>query len=109
MSVKSIGMALCRAYKSTIKPAMHDSSVYTFFRGLRLKRRTFMKSCATGALAVWADGWLVGQVLDTHELEMEFRNPPSSAGPHNWWHWMNGNISEIGITRDIEAMKRVGV
>ena len=68
-----------------------------------------MKSCAAGALAVWADGWLVGQVLDNHELEMEFRNPPSSAGPHNWWHWMNGNISEIGITRDIEAMKRVGV
>ena len=74
-----------------------------------MKRRTFMKSCAAGALTLWADGWLVAQAADAHELERDFRNPPPSAGPHNWWHWMNGNISEIGITRDLEAMKRVGV
>jgi hypothetical protein len=74
-----------------------------------MKRRTFMKSCAAGALTLWAEGWPITQVADANELERNFRNPPPSAGPHNWWHWMNGNISEIGITRDLEAMKRVGV
>src|SRR4051794_4563075 len=38
-----------------------------------------------------------------------FQNPPDSAKPHTWWHWMNGNISKEGITADLEAMKRVGV
>lgn len=38
-----------------------------------------------------------------------FRNPPSSAKPHTWWHWVNGNISREGITADLEAMKRVGI
>src|SRR5262245_61858173 len=38
-----------------------------------------------------------------------FRNPPNSARPHTWWHWVNGNISREGITADLEAMKRVGI
>ncbi len=42
-------------------------------------------------------------------LEEGFRNPPSSAKPHTWWHWVNDNISKEGITADLEAMKRVGV
>lgn len=42
-------------------------------------------------------------------LEAGFRNPPNSAKPHTWWHWVNDNISKEGITADLEAMKRVGV
>ncbi|MGQ9881806.1 MAG: glycosyl hydrolase [Armatimonadota bacterium] len=42
-------------------------------------------------------------------LEEGFRNPPNSAKPHTWWHWVNDNISKEGITADLEAMKRVGV
>lgn len=42
-------------------------------------------------------------------LEQGFRQPPDSAKPHTWWHWMNGNITREGITADLEAMKRVGV
>src|SRR5438552_14146804 len=38
-----------------------------------------------------------------------FRNPPASAKPHTWWHWINGNISAEGITADLEAMKRAGI
>ena len=25
-----------------------------------------------------------------------FENPPNSARPRVWWHWMNGNISQRG-------------
>jgi hypothetical protein len=38
-----------------------------------------------------------------------FRNPPSSAKPHTWWHWMDGNVTREGITADLEAMKEVGI
>ncbi|MBQ9432289.1 MAG: hypothetical protein IJU44_12145 [Kiritimatiellae bacterium] len=43
------------------------------------------------------------------ELEKGFANPPDSAKPHTWWHWMNGNISKEGITADLEAMAKVGI
>jgi len=36
-----------------------------------------------------------------------FKNPPNSAKPRVWWHWMNGNITKEGITADLEWMKRV--
>ncbi|MBM3496560.1 MAG: hypothetical protein FJX72_19915, partial [Armatimonadetes bacterium] len=42
-------------------------------------------------------------------LAAAFRNPPDSAKPHTWWHWMNGNSSKAGITADLEAMKRAGI
>lgn len=42
-------------------------------------------------------------------LEAGFRNPPNSAKPHTWWHWLNGNTSKVGITADLEAMKRAGI
>ena len=38
-----------------------------------------------------------------------FQNPPTSAKPQTWWHWMNGNITKEGITADLESMKRVGI
>lgn len=42
-------------------------------------------------------------------LERGFRNPPDSARPRVWWHWMNGNITKEGIRLDLEWMKRVGI
>src|SRR5258707_6931815 len=42
-------------------------------------------------------------------LQSGFLNPPDSAKPQTWWHWMNGNITKEGITLDLEAMKRVGL
>jgi hypothetical protein len=50
--------------------------------------------------------------LDTNpgsSLEESFRDPPETARPRVWWHWMNGNITKDGIAKDIEWMKRVGI
>ena len=41
--------------------------------------------------------------------EEQFRDPPQSARPRVWWHWMNGNISKDGIAKDLAWMKRVGI
>ncbi|MHB1700379.1 MAG: glycosyl hydrolase [Acidobacteriaceae bacterium] len=42
-------------------------------------------------------------------MKRGFINPPSSSRPRVWWHWMNGNITQEGITLDLEWMHRVGV
>jgi hypothetical protein len=42
-------------------------------------------------------------------LKSGFMNPPQSARPLVWWHWMNGNISKEGIKLDLEWMHRVGI
>ena len=42
-------------------------------------------------------------------LEDQFRDPPNSARPRVWWHWMNGNITKDGIAKDLAWMKRVGI
>jgi len=43
------------------------------------------------------------------ELESRFLNPPDSAKPYVWWHWMGPNFSKSGITKDLEAMKAAGI
>ena len=43
------------------------------------------------------------------ELERNFKNPPDSAKPRVWWHWVGGNVTKEGITKDLEWMKRVGI
>lgn len=47
--------------------------------------------------------------VPTDELAAGFVNPPQSARPHTWWHWVSGNVSREGITADLEAMKRIGL
>lgn len=58
----------------------------------------------TGLLLLTA---LKGNVADP--LAAGFTNPPASARPHTWWHWMNGNVTKAGITADLEAMKQAGI
>ncbi|MGN6643911.1 MAG: glycosyl hydrolase, partial [Verrucomicrobiota bacterium] len=52
---------------------------------------------------------LVVSAAPSDSLEKGFLNPPDSAKPQTWWHWMNGNISKAGITADLEAMKEIGL
>jgi hypothetical protein len=41
--------------------------------------------------------------------EYEFKNPPAGVKIHTWWHWLDGNITKEGITKDLEAMKEQGI
>ncbi len=43
------------------------------------------------------------------DLENQFKDPPESAKPRTWWHWVDGNVTKHGITGDLEAMKRAGL
>lgn len=42
-------------------------------------------------------------------LEKDFLVPPPAAKPRVWWHWMNGNITQEGIKKDLDWMERVGI
>ena len=75
-----------------------------------------LRTSACGLLALFTSGLAWAQVApgakpgggdDT--LEREFLNPPATARPRVWWHWMNGNITKEGIKLDLEWMKRVGI
>ena len=42
-------------------------------------------------------------------LRTEFLNPPDSSRPRTWWHWMDDKVTKEGITKDLEAMKAIGL
>jgi hypothetical protein len=56
------------------------------------------------ALALAASGQSQGDAL-----LQSFQNPPDSAKPRVWWHWMSGNVTKEGIKADFEWMKRAGI
>ncbi|NJM50725.1 MAG: hypothetical protein HC843_07490 [Sphingomonadales bacterium] len=73
-----------------------------------LSRRALLKSSAAFAAglpmivkAAQANGPL--------SLESGFLNPPNSAKPRVWWHWMNGNVTREGIDADFAWMQRTGI
>ncbi len=42
-------------------------------------------------------------------LATGFANPPVSARPLGWWHWINGNVTKEGIVADLESFKQKGL
>ena len=61
------------------------------------------------ALAQSAPAGPAPEMRGPDALAKGFVTPPDSAKPRTWWHWTNGNVTETGITKDIEWMKRVGI
>ena len=47
--------------------------------------------------------------ISPEELAQGFVHPPDSVKPWVYWYWISDNISREGITRDLEAMARVGI
>lgn len=42
-------------------------------------------------------------------LQAKFLSPGNEAKPRVWWHWMNGNITQDGIRKDLEWMEKTGI
>jgi len=73
-------------------------------RALRWKIRT--ASCML-VLALGSSGAFAQSAGDPRRSG--FENPPNSACPRVWWHWLNGNITKQGIQLDLEWMHRAGL
>jgi hypothetical protein len=85
---------------------MSQHPVMRLHRVLRRVQIFFSTLTTTAAAA----GFLIAVVsARADSIEAGFQNPPDSAKPQTWWHWMNGNVTKEGITADLEAMKRVGI
>src|ERR1700761_782566 len=61
------------------------------------------------ALCLALSATLAAAQSGTDALKSGFENPPQSARPRVWWHWMGGNVSREGIRLDLEWMHRVGL
>jgi hypothetical protein len=59
------------------------------------------------AAAVAVPASLPAQSADP--LLVNFRAPPAEARPFVFWNWLNGNVTEDGIRRDLAWMKRAGI
>lgn len=66
---------------------------------------TFYRSIAL--LCLLASTMLHTRAADP--LAEHFLQPPDATKPRCYWYWMDGHISKTGITKDLEAMKRVGI
>lgn len=65
-----------------------------------------MKTILTGLLFL-----LFSSVLDAQTTisKADFQTPPQSTKVNTWWHWISGNITKDGITKDLESMKQQGI
>jgi hypothetical protein len=68
------------------------------------KQRGFTIATCLAAVALAV---ATGAVADP--LRDGFASPPDSARPRVWWHWMNGNVTQDGISKDLAWLKRVGI
>ena len=60
-------------------------------------------------VAIWTLSVLSikGQTADS--LSANFKNPPVATKPWVYWYWISDHISKEGITKDLEAMAKVGI
>jgi hypothetical protein len=49
------------------------------------------------------------EIQSIQQVSKEFTDPTESYRPGAFWCWLNGNMSTIAITRDLEAMKSKGI
>jgi hypothetical protein len=61
------------------------------------------------AAGLLASSGVAAEAQDADPLVTEFEQPPPAARPYVWWHWMDGNVTQDGIQRDLEWMHRVGI
>ena len=80
-----------------------------------MERRTFLKTLSSaGLMSLFSPSFAMEicklrGAAEASLLESGFLHPTFASGVYTWWHWMNGNITKDGITRDLEAMKANGV
>ena len=60
-------------------------------------------------LAMLLAGTVLAMPAQADDLADGFNNPPQSARPRVWWHWLNGNVTKDGIDKDLDWLARIGI
>lgn len=67
-----------------------------------------MKNFSIKAIAAFLALAIGGQVGLCSNLESGFKNPSNAVKPRTWMHAMSGNMSKVGMTKDLEALEAAG-
>lgn len=46
---------------------------------------------------------------DFKAIEKSFQSPPESVQTATYWYWLNNHISQQGVVKDLQAMKKAGI
>lgn len=60
--------------------------------------------CAGLAQKIYAQ-----EFQNEEQLKKNFKTPPENKKPWVYWYWINNHISKKGITKDLEAMSKIGI
>ncbi len=61
-------------------------------------------------LICYLSSWNVFQLYPGTGIDSNnFKNPSEKTKVHAWWHWMDGNVTKEGITKDLESMAKQGI
>jgi hypothetical protein len=78
------------------------TKVFVIVQGTSLMRITML-------LVVLGTLFAISPVTAADDLADGFRSPPSDTRPGCYWYFFQDDVSEEGITKDLEAMARVGI
>ncbi len=70
-----------------------------------MKSKVIIKRLICWALALSA----LNSFAAVGSLERDFKSPPDTTKPRCYWYWMDGHITKEGITKDLEAMRSIGI
>lgn len=77
-----------------------------FLNNVLKKERTVLHNCL---ISVFLLSGVLASAQNIDSTEAGFKNPPLEARPGAWWHWMYGNVTREGISKDLELMKKMGI
>ena len=73
-------------------------------------RRDALKAGAAGVIGAAVSSQIIGAEMQKSPSAADaFANPTDDCRPWVYWIFMDGHLSEAGMTADLEAMKRAGI
>lgn len=78
-----------------------------------IKKHCYLFSLLLSSIAIGVQGLTVREFEYKHseslQIEVGFKDIPSSVQTSVYWYWINGNISKEGVIKDLHAMKEAGI
>ncbi len=74
-----------------------------------MKMKSWMRLAMMALLLEVPMAIAVGQTHGGDQFAESFRNPTEETKPWCYWYWLKGDISNEGITKDLETMAKVGI
>jgi hypothetical protein len=75
-----------------------------------MPRLSFSARCAVlSVLALVLCGFPSVRSARADALAANFVSPPAAARPWVYWYFMDGNVTQVGMHADLEAMKKAGI